>query len=225
MNKLFYYESEGEFILTTVGIIATVLLVILFLSLSLFLYQKAAKKQGASKSVTKPLLYSAMAMALGIITSEFIPTLSLPAGGSITLFSMLFITLIGYWFGLGSGLTAALAYGLLQFVLDPKFISFPQVLLDYVLAFGALGLSGIFYQRKKGLILGYLTGVAGRFFFAWLAGVVIWGDSSLPFAGQAIYSLTYQLMYLLPETILTILLLLLPPVKKAMAKVKEMACS
>jgi thiamine transporter ThiT len=78
---------------------------------------------------------------------------------------MLFIVLIGWFYGLGSGLACAIAYGLLQLLIDPYILSLPQLLTDYILAFGALGLSGIFADKKHGLVKGYITGVLGRLFF------------------------------------------------------------
>ena len=44
----------------------------------------------------------------------------------------------------------AVAYGLVQFVLEPIFYTIPQMLLDYPLAFGALGLAGFFNKKKVG---------------------------------------------------------------------------
>ena len=78
-------------------------------------------KQERSKSITaKQLVFSSAAIALGTVAS-MIKFADLPMGGSITLFSMLFITLIGYWYGPKIGLTTAVAYGLLQFILKPVF--------------------------------------------------------------------------------------------------------
>ena len=51
------------------------------------------------------------------------------------------------------------AYGLLQMLIDPYIMTLPQLLLDYILAFGVLGLSGLFSNKKHGLFLGYLVGV------------------------------------------------------------------
>lgn len=73
-------------------------------------------------------------------------------GGSVTLFSMLFICCIGYWYGLRTGIMTGVAYGLLQLISDPYIISLPQMITDYILAFGALGLSGIFCNKKNGLV-------------------------------------------------------------------------
>ena len=124
---------------------------------------------------TRQLVFSAMAMALGTVTS-MIKLLDLPMGGSITLCSMMFICLIGYLFGLRTGLMAAIAYGFLQLVLDPYIISIPQMLTDYIFAFGALGLSGLFSGKKNGMVWGYLVGVLGRYFFSFLSGMIFFGS-------------------------------------------------
>lgn len=112
-----------------------------------------------------------MAMALGMVMS-MIKLVDMPMGGSVTLCSMLFICLIGYMFGLRTGLLTAIAYGFLQLVVDPYIISIPQMLTDYIFAFGALGLSGIFHDKKQGLIKGYLLGALGRYFFTFLSGMI-----------------------------------------------------
>ena len=222
-----FYTNEDGFVLNTTGIILVIIMIVLLMcfALAVFARRKSITNPGIKKAKmgTKQLTFSAMAMALGIVTSEFLPTLSLPAGGSITLFSMLFITIIGYWYGFGPGIATALAYGLLQFVLDPKFISPVQILLDYILAFGALGLSGLFHEKKDGLILGYLAGAFGRYFFAWLAGVTVWKAYTPEGTSAALYSLIYQGTYLIPEIIITVILLLIPAIKKGLTKIKQQA--
>lgn len=61
---------------------------------------------------TKRLAYCAMAIALATVAS-FIKVFEFPTGGSITLFSMLFIALVGYWYGPATGIITGIAYGLL----------------------------------------------------------------------------------------------------------------
>ena len=87
-------------------------------------------KSGATHAATKKLVFSAMGIALAMVTS-YIKVWEMPMGGSITLMSMLFICLIGYWFGPKYGLLAGAAYGLLQFIVDPYMLTIPQVILDY----------------------------------------------------------------------------------------------
>ena len=179
-----------------------------------------------SKNKTKQLVVSAMAIALATVISVVIKLPSLPNGGSTTLFSMLIVSLVGYWYGPATGLIAAFAYGVLQFITGPYVVHPAQVLLDYPLAFAALGLSGFFHDKKYGLITGYLVGSFGRFFFHMVSGLIFYTTYVDTFSGNAaaIWASTlYNLSYILPEVILTLVLLALPPVRKAFAKIKILA--
>lgn len=177
---------------------------------------------GRKKIGTKQLVFSAMAMALAMVTS-MIKLIDMPMGGSVTLCSMLFICMIGYLFGLRGGLMAAIAYGLLQLIVDPYIISIPQMLVDYIFAFGALGLSGVFSGKKHGLLWGYLLGVLGRYFFSFLSGMIFFGSYASSYHMSAlVYSLVYNGAYLGLEALITTIIILLPPVSKGFLKVKNM---
>ncbi|MDE5891379.1 MAG: energy-coupled thiamine transporter ThiT, partial [Acetatifactor sp.] len=145
-----------------------------------------------------------------------------PTGGSITLLSMLAACLPGYFFGLGAGILTGVAYGVLQLVMDP-YVLFPmQLVVDYLLAFGALGLSGLFSGAKNGLIKGYITAVLGRFVFAVISGWIFFGAYAWEGWDPLPYSLAYNAIYIFSEAAITIVILLLPPVKKAMGSVKKL---
>ncbi len=174
-----------------------------------------------NKIRAKHIAFAAMAVALAIVTS-MIKIIKLPMGGSVTLFSMLFIVLIGYWYGIKAGLTAALAYGVLQLLLDPYILNIPQVLLDYILGFGALGLSGIFSNSKHGLIKGYIVGVIGRFICSFLSGWIFFAVYTPEFFNSAIlYSIVYNGSYIGLEAVITLVVIALPPVNKALTYVKN----
>ncbi len=98
-------EWGTSYALTGLGYGALVALMIVLLLLACFL-------SGEKKIKTKQLVFSAVAMALAMITS-FLKLFDAPMGGSVTLFSMLFICCIGYWYGLRAGLMTGVAYGLL----------------------------------------------------------------------------------------------------------------
>ena len=225
MNNIFTKQAPPSWgpdavTLTTAGITAVILLAAVFLTASLVF---RPKEERTARLTTKQLVFSAAAMALGIVTS-MIKFLNLPMGGSINLFSMLFITLIGYWYGPRTGLTAAAAYGLLQFILEPIFFTLPQVIIDYPLAFGALGLSGFFSRRKNGLVYGYIAGVLGRYFFSFWSGMIFFGAYAADYhMAVPVYSLLYNAMYLIPEAVLTVMLLSLAPVKQSFFRVKQTA--
>lgn len=212
-------NPDGAYDLTAAGYTA---LVLLFVSLLLL---GAALFHSKKKVSVKQLVFSSMAIALSMVTS-MIKLFDLPMGGSVTLLSMLFIVLIGYWYGLGSGLTAAIAYGILQLVIDPYILSFPQMMVDYLLGFGALGLSGLFTNKKNGLIKGYLIGILGRYFFTFLSGWIFFGmyapDS---FPNAITYSLVYNGFYIGAEGLITLIVIALPPVEKALETVKNQAVS
>lgn len=173
------------------------------------------------KTTTKRLVFSAAAIALAQVAS-MIKLIEMPMGGSVTLLSMLFIVLIGYWFGPAAGLATGAAYGLLQFMVEPVFYTIPQMLTDYPLAFGALGLSGFFGKQKHGLIIGYVAGVLGRYFFAFLSGVIFFASYAPETMAAPLYSLVYNGSYLGAEAVITLILLSLPPVSKALAQVRQM---
>ena len=175
------------------------------------------------KFSAKQLTFSAMAIALAMVTS-MLKLWEMPMGGSVTLLSMLFITLIGNWYGFGVGLTTALAYGILQLVVDPYIISLPQMLIDYILAFGALGLAGVFCKSKYGLIKGYILGILGRFAFSTLSGYIFFPTFMPEFFDSAlVYSICYNGAYIGAEAVLTLVIISLPPVRKALDHVKSLA--
>lgn len=206
--------------LTAAGYTALVVVMLACLLLGCALF-------GVNKKFSaKQLAFSAMAIALATVAS-MIKLIHLPMGGSVTLLSMFFVTLIGYWYGLGAGLTTGVAYGILQLVIDPYIISVPQMLVDYVFAFGALGLAGLFWKNKKkyGIILCYIAGILGRYIFAVISGWIFFGmyASDYGFSSPVVYSMAYNGAYIFLEAGITIVILLIPPVNKALSYVKEIA--
>lgn len=177
---------------------------------------------------TKQITFSAIALALAIIISTIIKLPSLPMGGSITLFSMLIICLVGYWYGPAISLTVAVIYGILQFILGPFIVHPLQVILDYPLAFGALGLAGFFNKRKNGLVIGYIVGILGRLFFHIISGLIFYTTYVSNLKGNLIVIgtvLIYNASYVLIEGAMTLALISLPAVKHMLEKLKQLALS
>ncbi|MDO5411217.1 MAG: energy-coupled thiamine transporter ThiT [Lachnospiraceae bacterium] len=171
---------------------------------------------------TKQLVFCSAAMALAVIAS-FIKFASLPFGGSITMFSMLFICLIGYFYGPRVGLITGVAYGILQLITGPYIYAPLQVILDYPAAFAALGLSGFFYKAKHGLVIGYITGCIGRYICHVISGYIFFASYAPESMNPMLYTLGYNATYIVPELIATVVILMLPPVRRAIALVKQQA--
>lgn len=212
--------DDGSVRLTTVGIIIVVVIIAALLIVAAIMRHRNASKKAAL--TTKQLVYSAVAIALAVVCS-MIKLYEMPMGGSVTLLSMLFIVLIAYWYGPYVGIMTAVAYGLVQFVTEPIFYTIPQMLLDYPLAFGALGLAGFFNKKKWGLQIGYVVGVIGRFVFATISGFVFFGSYAPEGMAPIVYSIGYQASYLVPEMIVTLIIISIPPVASALARVKRNA--
>ena len=165
-------------------------------------------------------------MALAYIASYIRLIPKMPYGGSVTLFSMLFICLIGYWYGVRAGIMTGLAYGILQFIQEPYVLSLFQVCCDYVLAFAGLGLAGLFSKSKNGLVKGYLLGILVRGLFHVIGGYLYWMDympESFPQQLAMLYPIVYNYSYILAEGILTLIVISLPPVKKGLTQIKALA--
>ena len=209
--------GETTYVPTTLGNICLVILILALLGIAMCFIRKRSKKL-----TVKQLAFCAVSIALGTVLS-YIKVFSFPTGGSITLLSMLIICLPGYWFGVGAGIMTGVAYGVLQMLIDP-YILFPmQLVMDYLLAFGALGLAGLFARKMHGLIPGYITGILGRYVFAVLSGWIFFGMYAWEGWNPLLYSMVYNGIYIFAEAIVTIVILLLPPVKKAMEIVKKQA--
>ncbi|MCH5256811.1 MAG: energy-coupled thiamine transporter ThiT [Lachnospiraceae bacterium] len=219
--------DEMTYVPTIYGNIVLAIIILALLAAALFF---AGKQTSKNSSISKPsvkltikqLAFCAMALALGTVLSN-LKIFDMPMGGSITLLSMLIICLPGYWFGLGAGLFAGVAYGILQLLIEPYVLYPMQMLIDYPLAFGALGLSGLFSNSKFGLIKGYIVGVIGRYIFTVISGFVFFANYTWEGWDPLPYSLAYNGSYIFTEAAITIIILLLPPVKEAMSRVKKLA--
>lgn len=218
---LTYAADSEEYLLKPAGY---VLLVILLAALIFVIHALGKASLKSRQMQTKQLVYCSAAIALGTVAS-FIKVASLPFGGSITLFSMMFICLIGYIYGARTGLITGVAYGILQFITDPYIFAPLQVLLDYPLAFGALGLAGFFSAKKHGLITGYLVGVFGRYICHVLSGYIFFAAYAPEGMNPFLYTLGYNATYIVPEAILTVIAMCLPPVAHAIIQVKRQAIS
>lgn len=222
MFSVLFYEvvNDGETVYRLSSIGYAVLIVI---SLALLLAALAKSSKGLKgPKATRQLVFSAAAMALALITSG-IRLFRMPMGGSVTPCSMLFIVLIGYWYGPWAGILTGFSHGILQLLMDPTVYSLAQMLTDYPLAFAALGLSGVFSEKKYGLEKGYILGVFGRCCFSVLSGCLFFADYAPEGMNPFWYSFTYNASFIGAEAGLTLLLLAIPAMRKAMAAIKRLA--
>lgn len=185
-----------------------------------------AVKGNAAKNVwtTKKLALGAVCIALSSVLS-LVKVIEMPQGGSVTAASMLPIILFAFAYGADPGLTLGAVYGILQFILKPYFYSLPQMLLDYPIAFGAIGLAGCFSKCKNaylGLTLGSIAASAGRLIAAVASGVIFFAEYSPEGVSPIVYSLGYNASYMVPECVICVVLAMAigPRLMRELRKIK-----
>ena len=169
------------------------------------------------KTNTKKLTLSAVMVALATVLS-FVSVYRLANGGSVTLASMVPIIVISYLYDAKWSVITSLVYALLQMMMGfyppptNDIISyFMVVMLDYVIAFGCLGLAGTFFKmfgkNKIAITLSGAIVVIMRFVCHFLSGIIIWGVWAPE--GQSVYwySLTYNGSYMGLELVITVAVL------------------
>ena len=216
----FLVNAEGG--LTAAGYVLCIAAGIILFAAALIFAGRISEKK---KMGTRQLVFCAMAMALAFITS-YLKLCNMPWCGSVTLCSMLFIVLVANWYGPKTGVLVGLAYGILQFIQEPYVLSFFQVCCDYILAFAALGVAGFFAKSKHGLLKGYIAAVIARGAFHALGGYLYWMDympDNFPKALTSVYPIVYNYSYLLAEGIITVIIISIPAVSKALNRVKQTA--
>ena len=171
-------------------------------------------------SKTKMLTVGAICVALAFALNQ-ITIYRMPMGGSVTPFSMLFIVLAGYWLGPLYGIISGVALGLLDTVTGAYVVHPLQYILDYILGFGALGLSGFFRKMKFGLHIGCLVGILGRFVMVFLSGYFFFYMFAPEGMNPAVFSFFYNITYIGPELLATLVLISIPAVKHAIDRVTK----
>lgn len=205
-------ESLQQFIESTPGQII-VFLVILLLFTGILLSGKRKKTN------TKVLVVSAVLVALSIALNQVV-LFRMPQGGSITAFSMLPVIVCAYLFGLRRGMMAGMCVGFLDLIFNPYIIHPLQMILDYPLAFGALGFAALVRNQKFGLQIGLFIGVLGRYLCATLSGIVFFGEYVPEGFPVVLWSLYYNLTYLGIEGLLALIVISLPAVKQMLSQMK-----
>lgn len=161
------------------------------------------------KLTTKAMVQVSIAIALGTVLKMF-TIMKMPMGGSVTLGSMIPIIFIAYVYGARVGYLTGVIFGIIDILLGATVVHPVQLVLDYIIAFGALGAAGYF---KNSVSLGAIVSIGLRFICHVISGVVFFAAYA---EGQnvLIYSILYNGTYLLPEAIIAMVILAMIPVKR-----------
>ena len=200
-------DEEGNLLwdqVNTVGLYVGAVLLVAALVAAAFLLGRKDKKGFSTRSITFAAVCIAMSFAL-----SYLKVVEMPQGGSITIASLLPLMVYSYMFGTKKGVFAGFIYGILQAFQDTYILHPAQFLLDYPIAFGAIGLAGMFANNKAlkypqlRFALGAVVAGLGRFLMHFVSGIFAFGYFA-DIQPVWLYSLVYQAGYVLPDIAIAI---------------------
>lgn len=158
-------------------------------------------------SKTRKITEIAVCVALSVICS-FLKVWEMPQGGSVSL-TMVPILFLAKRRGVACGVVGGAIYGLLSVLFAGVVYHPASILLDYVLAFGFLGLAGLFGKSVRGITAGCILGIGGRFVCSVISGAILFAEYAPEGQNPWLYSVVYQATYMVPELIISVGVLLL----------------
>jgi len=141
-------------------------------------------------------------------------------GGSIDLVMLPLVFFALKW-GAKWGCLAGLIFGTLKYFLASGFaISWVSMIFDYSVAYAAVGLAGLFAGSDKipgpsTSAVAALMGCVARFIIHFISGVTVYAQympeefMNLKMTSPAVYSLLYNGTYMVPNTIICIVAIML----------------
>jgi len=140
----------------------------------------------------------------------------LPQGGSVSAGSMVPILFLALRNGPAIGAFAGSIFGLIQYLVEPFFFHPIQFLLDYPVAIAALGIAGFFPRHPY---LGVTLALGARFLCHFISGIVFFASYVPEGMSPILYSISYNIAYLLPELIISLIVICL--LRKKISHVAE----
>lgn len=154
----------------------------------------------------------AVMAGVGAVFSLLITLRLWPQGGSVSL-AMVPIVLVAYRRGWVAGVVCGLLVGMFNLMSHPVIAHPVQVLLDYPVAYGALGLAGLFPIRGKStrwkgigwMVIGVTVAGMIRFLSHFVSGVVWFGAYAPEAFSPVLYSFLYNISYIIPDILVSII--------------------
>ena len=222
MSDLLFFNSLVEENFTDLVTYTSIaLIVILLIAVGIMLARK--------KLATQDIAYAGVAVSISFVLS-FIKVTPVQYGGSITLASFAPLLIYAYYFGFAKALVCGLIYGLLQFIQDPYILTPATFTLDYLLAFASISVMGLFSKlslNAKTVTLGTTLSILCRFIMHFISGILYFNHGSiwvnLPANSAVSYSLLYQTVYLIPDLVICLAVMLVLLKTRVLEQIKPRA--
>ena len=210
LEKLKGVDTKGWIFFAAAAVLAAALII--------FLVQRRKKCTEPAAFTGNPtptviLVHGALCIAISFVLSYF-KLFSMPNGGSITLASMLPLMVYSNRYGAKYGVMAGVVYGFLQYIQNPEMTHWIQMLVDYPIAFGVIGLGGL-VKGERNLVFSVLIGGTLRFLCHLFTGAVFFGEYAAAGQSAFMYSLLYNAPYMFADIAVCVIIAMLPPFRKA----------
>ena len=162
----------------------------------------------------KMLVEGGLCIALSFVLG-YIKLFSMPQGGSVTAGEMIPIIIFALRHGSLPGIVVGALYGFVQMLFGGSIFHPVQAILDYPVAFGVLGLSGLFsseFEKTKSVvpvIKGASLGIVLRMIAHTLTGAIFFASYAPEGQNPWAYSIIYNASYLVVEFAITIVIIYL----------------
>lgn len=162
----------------------------------------------------KMLVEGGLCIALSFVLG-YIKLFSMPQGGSVTAGEMIPIIIFALRHGSLSGIVVGALYGFVQMLFGGSIFHPVQAILDYPVAFGVLGLAGLFsseFEKTKSVvpvIKGASLGIVLRMIAHTLTGAIFFASYAPEGQNPWAYSIIYNASYLVVEFAITIVIIYL----------------
>ncbi len=151
----------------------------------------------------RTMTYVAVSVALAAALS-FVPLFEMPQGGSVAL-EMVPIIFLSFYRGVKPGILAGVLYGFIDLALEPFIVHPAQVILDYPLAYGLVGLAGLAGSGGPIAVgIGALIGGTLRFASHLLSGAIFFAEYAPEGQSAWLYSAIYNGSYMSVSILLAV---------------------
>jgi thiamine transporter len=143
-------------------------------------------------------------VALAAVLNFIPPLYTFPQGGRISLV-MVPLIFLAFYRGVWPAVIAGIVYSPIAYISEPFFVHPAQLILDYPVAFGSVGLAGVFGAGGPlRVAAGTLLGGGARFLAHFVSGIVFFAAFAPEGQPVWLYSLIYNGTYMLPSTLVAI---------------------
>ncbi|MDY3973153.1 energy-coupled thiamine transporter ThiT [uncultured Veillonella sp.] len=158
---------------------------------------------------TRMLVEAGLCIAIAYVL-HFIVLFQMPQGGSVNAANLVPLVIFSMRWGGKNGVFACTMYGVIAFLLGAKFsLHYLSILLDYLVAYGVIGITGFFRDSRAGVSIGFVISAIFRWMASVISGAVVFAAYAPPGQNPVAYSVIYNATYMVPEFCINLIVILL----------------